>query len=88
MFFTCNECKYTFVSEKTPERCPDCGKIAVRKATEEEIEEYKQYRLLFDREDGGDSHDGYQLVSSGRRNKKGAVASEDFRGKENFPTKV
>ena len=57
MFFTCNECKYTFVSEKTPERCPDCGKIAVRKATEEEIEEYKQYRLLFDREDGGDLHE-------------------------------
>ena len=47
MFFTCNECKYTFVAEKTPERCPDCGKIAVRKATEEEIEEYKEYRKLF-----------------------------------------
>ena len=47
MFFTCNECKYTFVSEKTPERCPDCGKIAVRNATEEEIEEYNEYRKLF-----------------------------------------
>lgn len=57
MFFTCNEFKYTFVSEKTPERCPDCGKIAVRKATEEEIEEYKQYRLLFDQEEGGDLHE-------------------------------
>ena len=39
MFFTCNECKYTFVSEKTPERCPDCGKIAVRKKV------YKKYEL-------------------------------------------
>ena len=57
MFFTCNECKYTFVSEKTPERCPDCGKIAVRKATEEEIEEYKQYRLLLDMEEDEDSYE-------------------------------
>ena len=57
MFFTCNECKYTFETEKTPERCPDCGKIAVRKATEEKIEEYKQYKLLFDREVEEESHE-------------------------------
>ena len=57
MFFTCNECKYTFEAEQIPEQCPDCGKIAVRKATEKEIEEYKQYRLLFDREEENYSHD-------------------------------
>lgn len=57
MFFTCNECKYTFVSEKIPERCPDCGKIAIRKATDEEIAEYKQYRLLFECEAEDDLHD-------------------------------
>lgn len=55
MFFTCNRCKYTFEAADVPERCPDCGKIAVRKATEEEIEEYKQYRLLFDWEENVDS---------------------------------
>ena len=55
MFFTCNRCKYTFEVADAPERCPDCGKIAVRKATEEEIEEYKQYRLLFDWEENVDS---------------------------------
>lgn len=35
---------------------PDCGMIAVRKATEEEIKDYRQYRLLFDREEDEDSH--------------------------------
>ena len=57
MFFTCNRCKYSFEAADVPERCPDCGKIAVRKATEEEIEEDKQYRLLFDREEDEDSHE-------------------------------
>jgi len=54
MFFTCNKCKYTFEAADEPERCPDCGMIAVRKATKEEIEEY---RLLFDREEDEDSHE-------------------------------
>lgn len=57
MFFTCNKCKYTFEAADTPERCQDCGMIAVRKATKEEIEEYRQYRLLFDREEDEDSHE-------------------------------
>ena len=57
MFFTCNKCKYTFETAETPERCPDCGMIAVRKATKEEIKEYRQYRLLFDREEEEDSHE-------------------------------
>lgn len=57
MVFTCNKCKYTFEAADVPERCSDCGMIAVRKATEEEIEESKQYRLLFDREEDEDSHE-------------------------------
>ena len=51
MFFTCNKCKYTFESVDTLDRCPDCGMIAVRKATDEEVEEYREYRRLFDQED-------------------------------------
>lgn len=57
MIFTCNKCKYTFEAVEAPERCPDCGMIAVRKATDEEIKEYRQYRLLFDREEDEDSHE-------------------------------
>lgn len=56
MFFTCNKCKYTFEAADAPERCPDCGMIAVRKATEDEIKEYRQYRLLFDWEEDEDSY--------------------------------
>lgn len=57
MFFTCNKCRNTFETISIPERCPDCGMIAVRKATEEEIKEYRQYRLLFDREEDENSHE-------------------------------
>ena len=57
MFFTCNKCRYTFEAADTTERCPDCGKIAVRKATDEEIKEYRQYRLLFDREEVDNSNE-------------------------------
>lgn len=55
--FTCNKCLYTFEDISIPERCPDCGKIAVRIATEEEIKEYRQNKLLFDREEDEDSYD-------------------------------
>ena len=57
MFFTCNKCKYTFEAADAPERCPDCGKIAIRKATGEEIAQYKRYRLLFECEEEDDLHD-------------------------------
>lgn len=57
MFFTCNACKYTFEATDTPERCSDCGKIAVRKATKEEIKEYRQYRLLFEQEEDDNSNE-------------------------------
>ena len=51
MFFTCKDCNYTFKSAEKPERCPDCGRFAVRDATDAEIEQYKQYRLEFDQEE-------------------------------------
>lgn len=57
MHFTCNKCKYTFEAADVQELCPDCGMIAVRKATEEEIKVYRQYRQLFDREEDEDSHE-------------------------------
>ena len=32
----CQHCRYAFPADALPERCPDCGKVAVRLATEEE----------------------------------------------------
>ena len=37
MLFTCEDCLYTFKADAKPERCPDCGKRLIRKATEAEI---------------------------------------------------
>ena len=38
--YTCDACRYTFESDKLPDRCPDCGKLQVRRASESEIYEY------------------------------------------------
>lgn len=37
---TCDACRYTFTADTIPGSCPDCGKPAVRPATESEIREY------------------------------------------------
>ena len=42
--YTCDACRYTFESDKLPERCPDCGKMQVRPANETEIYDY-DYRF-------------------------------------------
>ena len=44
-FFTCEACRYTFIANEDVERCPDCGKLKVRKASSKEIDEYKRIRL-------------------------------------------
>lgn len=36
MLFTCEDCLYTFEATVKPERCPDCGKLMIREATEQE----------------------------------------------------
>ena len=38
--YTCDACRYTFESDKLPDRCPDCGKMQVRPANETEIYDY------------------------------------------------
>ena len=40
VIYYCQHCRYTFPADALPERCPDCGKVAVRLATEEERAEY------------------------------------------------
>lgn len=43
-YYFCDACKYCFPADAQPDRCPDCGavefegKMAVRPATENEIE--------------------------------------------------
>ena len=39
--YTCDACRYTFESDKLPKRCPDCGKLQVRRASKSEIYEYE-----------------------------------------------
>lgn len=41
MIFVCDKCHFIFSRTQEPEQCPDCGKYAVRRATEAEKREYK-----------------------------------------------
>jgi len=50
MIYTCEKCRFTFRRSKEAEFCPDCGKQAVREATEKEKEEYmknqEEYKIM------------------------------------------
>ena len=52
MLYACNHCKYLFESIDEVDQCPDCGKYAVRPATQTEIEEYESLDKNWD--GGGD----------------------------------
>ena len=40
MIYACEACRFLFVKFDEEERCPDCGKMSVRLANEDEIKEY------------------------------------------------
>jgi uncharacterized Zn finger protein (UPF0148 family) len=42
MIYTCNHCRFTFRRTGAVEYCPDCGKQAVREASDKEKSEYKK----------------------------------------------
>lgn len=42
MVYICEKCKYLFYRSNEQEQCPDCGKFAVRPATEEETREFEK----------------------------------------------
>lgn len=44
MFYICERCQYVFSADEKPQRCPDCGEMMVRPATETEKAEH--LRLL------------------------------------------
>lgn len=44
MIYTCEACHFTFARVGECEQCPDCGKKAIREATEDEIEDFNRYQ--------------------------------------------
>lgn len=40
MVYACDLCHFLFERKSEPEQCPDCGKYAIRPATEEERREF------------------------------------------------
>ena len=40
MIYACDNCHFLFIRYSETEQCPDCGKFAVRPATEEEQTEF------------------------------------------------
>ena len=49
MIYTCGGCRFTFRRSGEIENCPDCGKPAVREATDKEKEEYRKNRAEYDK---------------------------------------
>ncbi len=47
MVYTCENCLYTFLEDEGCTQCPDCGKKAIRVATEKEELEYYRNRKEF-----------------------------------------
>ena len=48
MTTTCNHCRFTFRWTGEIETCPDCGKPAVREATEKEKDEYRKNQAEYE----------------------------------------
>ena len=40
MICTCNNCHFTFERTGLVDACPDCGKMVIREATDDEKDEY------------------------------------------------
>lgn len=41
MIYACDACRFLFEKADEPEHCPDCGKLNIRPAVENEIIEYR-----------------------------------------------
>ena len=42
MIYTCDKCHFTFERAGDVDACPDCGKVAIREADEDEKTDYKR----------------------------------------------
>lgn len=56
MIYACDACRFLFERAGEPERCPDCGKLTIRPAVEDEIAEYRNRRFE-DEEKYNDIHE-------------------------------
>lgn len=45
MIYACDACRFLFERTREPECCPDCGKLTIRPAAEDEIAEYRNRRF-------------------------------------------
>ena len=49
MIYTCDSCFFTFRRTGKVEACPDCGKLAVREATDNEKDEFKKNQFKYEK---------------------------------------
>lgn len=45
--YTCKRCRYMFEEKEGAERCPDCGSLLIRHATDKERAEFFEYQREF-----------------------------------------
>ena len=55
MFFICDHCHYVFSTDALPHRCPDCGELCVRMATEEESAEHQRLMRVVENDNWDDA---------------------------------
>lgn len=46
--YACPKCRYLFQYSHSPGACPDCGARSIRKATVEEIREYRRIQKILE----------------------------------------
>jgi len=42
VIYACDSCHYVFTNAPACERCPDCGKVNIRLASQKEQQEYRE----------------------------------------------
>ena len=47
MIYVCEKCHFTFERVGNIEQCPDCGKMNIRQAKEDEIKNYHEIKEEF-----------------------------------------
>ncbi len=48
MIYCCNACRFLFERTGEVNQCPDCGKLHIREATEEEKKEFEMLKNEFE----------------------------------------
>ena len=50
MIYVCGKCRFAFERVGEPERCPDCGALAIHEANDHEQQEYRRTQEELHRE--------------------------------------